>query len=504
MICPVEGLPASAPKPSTNSTVPNLDQFIDGPLAGLWESSTWECEPIYNRWLEESSEFNKWGSSSASTIMALLPTLMTLTSVITADIGLLCHLSTTQGFIAAAFTFGLPFRQQKTRKFLKTTKVRDLLQVLEFRDDKVLSLRPFSEVADKLLHEIRDTALQPELRPRRIWVLFLRLSFGYVQAMLIWVLLIYVPGIDSFYLIWLCPNWGSVVFSLWLGTTFTIVGWWRARFERNAFKGDEVIYISEINTSISIWKRVLDPHPMILILCPSDDLRKDRQHTHYFGGMLQLFWIGFLSFLFSSTIGGSLFSTLLMVFVFIAVVGVSRGLSIVVCCLTNKYLDLRVIEYDSIEERKSIQRLIGGLTGVLLDIQCVNYKKETQWDESLKMYKWGDQASCGKEMGAPDDNKQCCAHIKPQLRDAFMSSFYRVVAVTVLAYWVIAFPNRVMWGEPSELTSVRVQLGAGMIITLASTISCLHLGLRRQWLICKCQDEKLGWPVKVRNALCSV
>ena len=74
-------------------------------------------------------------------------------------------------------------------------------------------------------------------RPRCIWVQLLRFLFGAVQAMLIWCLLIAVPTIDSFYLIWLCPNWGSIVFSLWLGATFTVLGWFRARFERDTFAG---------------------------------------------------------------------------------------------------------------------------------------------------------------------------------------------------------------------------------------------------------------------------
>ena len=107
---------------STNSTetIPNSnDNSYDNSdnlfhYLGLWGVTSWQCEPFYNEALEGTSEFNKWGSSSASAIMALLPTLIAITSAVTANIGFLCHLSPTQGLIAAAFTFGFPVRQLDT------------------------------------------------------------------------------------------------------------------------------------------------------------------------------------------------------------------------------------------------------------------------------------------------------------------------------------------------------------------------------------------------------
>ena len=434
MICPVVGAPHEIrPMLTDNSTTSDSDNLGYIPFWGLWGPETWQCEPLYNLILEITSEFNKGGSNSASTIMALLPSLMAFTPVVTANIGFLCHLSTTQGFIAAAFTFGLPVRQLNTWK-QATTRAKNLLEDLQSCHGSVDTvLRPFTEVVNILLAPIRDTALLPS-RPMYLRVLILHFVFGSAQGGLIWLLVTFVPFIDTFYLIWLCPNWGGLVFGMWLGISFILLGWVRARFERDAFEGDEVIYISKVSTTLNYWHRLRESHPMIVILRPSEDASErepcwtNRLHIHYFIGVFQLFWICFLSFLFSSTIGGNLFRTLLMVVTFIGIVCISRGLSIVACWLAQTHLDLRVIEYDNLQEKGMMQRLLGGLTGVLVDIRWVRYRKD-HWQESVKMYRWGHQLSRGNVVEMPDDTEQCTVHTQVQRRDIVVGLLGRLVGV---------------------------------------------------------------------------
>ena len=410
---------------------------------------------------------------------------MAFAPIITANIGFLCHLSTTQGFIAAGFTFGLPVRQLDTWKRV-SVKANNLIVNPQSCQE---NLRPFSEMAGTLLAPIKHTALLSK-RPRPIWVQIICFFLGGVQAMLIWCLLIVVPDIDSFYLIWLCPNWGYVVFSLWLGATFTVLGWLRARFERDSFEGDEVIYITVPNTG-NYWRRLLDPHPMIIILRPSNDASErepswtNRLHTHYWVGIFQLFWLCFLSFLFSSTIGGSLFWTLIMVVAFIAIVGMSRGLSILACWLAQKYLDVRVIEYENLQEKKMMQRLLGGLPGVLVDIRWVSYKK-TQWQESIKMYQWGSQLSRGKYvMQVSDDGEQCTLHTETQGRDAFMDWLMRFVGVALTTWGALFSPNwSVEYDMGPEINPTAVQ--GIRIMIFVTTFACLYLGRTRRLLICNC------------------
>ena len=485
VICSVVALPENPSDLSINLTVPDFPDSFEVPYDsigwGLWGTGTWNCEVLYDKVLEGTSEFNKERSNSAGTIMALLPSLMAFAPIITANIGFLCHLSTTQGFIAAAFTFGLPVRQLDTWKWV-SIKVNDLLVGPQSFQE---NLRPFSEMVGILLAPIKHTALLSK-RPRRISVQALRFFFSSVQAMLIWCLIIAVPNIDSFYLIWLCPDRGYVVFSLWLGATFTVLGWLRARFERDSFEGDEVIYINAPSTS-NYWRRLLDPYPMIVILRPSNDASErepswtNRLHIHYCVGMFQLFWLCFLSFLFSSTIGGTLFRTLIMVVVFIAIVGMSRGLSILACWLAQKYLDLRVIEYENLQEKRMMQRLLGGLPGVLLDIRWVSYKK-TQWQESVQMYQWGSQLSRGNVMQGSDGTEQCTLHTETQGRDAFMDWLMRFVGVTITAWGALLSPN---WSVGSDLGPDIDPLEARMII-FATTFACLYLGRTKRLLICNC------------------
>ena len=524
MTVPVVGLPENLPEPSINSTnaagndfntsasgVPGStgpdpydpDPYDPGPYFsdpddpfrwfGLWGDELWDCEGLYDEVLDGTSEFNKGGSSSAATIMALLPTLMAFAPIITANIGFLCHLSTIQGLFAAGFTFGLPVRQLDTWKQVRT-RVKDLLvNSQSCHGNSVTLLRPFSEMTNILLKPIKHTALLRK-RPRHIWVQVLCLLFGSVQAGLIWCLLLVVPNIDSFYLIWLCPNWGSIVFIAWLGATFTLLGWLRARFERDSFGGDEVAFISDVTTlsTGNYWQRLLDRHPMIVIIRPSNDASErepcwtNRLRTHYLIGIFQLFWICFLSFLFSSTIGGTLFWSLTMVVAFVTVVGLSRGISILVCWLVQRHLDLRVIEYDNLEEKRLMQRLLGGLPGVLVDIRQVRYNK-ARWQESVKMYLWGQQLSCGNVTEVPDVTDQCSLHTKSQRRDALVNWLIRAVCVISAACAATFSPKIII-----TLDDLGPEINYGTrtirIIVLATSITYLHLGRTRRLLICNC-----GW-----------
>ena len=306
-------------------------------------------------------------------------------------------------------------------------------------------------------------------------------------------MLTFVSFLDSFSLVWLCPGRGDIVVCVWLGVTLTLLGWLGAKFERDAFEGDEVIYISKVSTSLgtgNYLQRLWDPHPMILILRPSKDASErepcwtNRIHIRYFIGVFQLFWICFLSFFFSSTIGGTLFRTLLLVVAFIGIVGISRGLSILACWLAQKYLDLRVIEYDNLEEKKMMQRLLGGLTGVRVDIRWMSNKK-SHWKESVKMYRWGQQLSRGNMMEVPDDTERSTLHTQTQRIVAFMGHFTRMVVVTSTVSATIVLPNWLIRGDSSLEVNQRVQMGAGIVIIVATAFSCLYLGRTRRLLICR-------------------
>ena len=366
-----------------------------------------------------------------------------------------------------------------------TISVKDLLKLPH--DEGVIVL---NGAVEEILAPIKKMALSPR-RLRLIWVRLWHFLFGVVQGVLIWCLLVAVPMIDTFNLMWLCPGLGSVVFSLWLGLTFTILGWLRARFERDVFGEDEVIYMRMAQENGNNWQRLLEPHPMILILRPSNYGQANRLNTpHYIDyliGMSQLLWICVLSFLFSSTIGGTLFWTLIMIVTFITIVHVSRGLSILACIVAQKHLNLRVIEYDNLREKRMMQILLVGLTGLIMDIRWVNWKK-TQHEESIKMYQWGYQLSHGDLM-----ENQCTLHAKVQRQDVKMGHYVRSAAVGL--FFIAGFNLSVIdWmyymADPngylhSGLNRSGQSLGI-ISLLFPGVLACWNLGQTKKFLICDC------------------
>ena len=126
-----------------------------------------------------------------------------------------------------------------------------------------------------------------------------------------------------------------------------------------------------------------------------------------------------------------------------------------------------------------MQRLLGGLTGVLLDIQWINYKK-TQWQESAKMYQWGDQLSRGVVIKITNETKQCTLHTH---RHVFMDNLFRVVAIMLVAGMGIAWA---VWRTLGPEASDQVLRAGSIILIIASALGGMHLGRIGRLLICKC------------------
>ena len=128
----VNPTPRPAPKTAVDSEAAQKTGVDEvDPIWGMWGQEPWACEAQYNSQLENATEFDKAGSSSASTIMALLPALLAFAPIVTAKIGLLHNLSLSHGFIAAAFTFGLPVQQLEVMTTRSVTSVKRLLGNVE-------------------------------------------------------------------------------------------------------------------------------------------------------------------------------------------------------------------------------------------------------------------------------------------------------------------------------------------------------------------------------------
>ena len=109
----------------------NATEYFEGGLWGFWDGKDSSCGNEYNYLLDNSSEFRKYSSAIATTILALLPALLAFTRLVTAQIGLVARLDFLQGIFTAGFTFGLPVTQISTFPEKRIYSIEDLLGDLE-------------------------------------------------------------------------------------------------------------------------------------------------------------------------------------------------------------------------------------------------------------------------------------------------------------------------------------------------------------------------------------
>ena len=116
-------------------------------------------------------------------------------------------------------------------------------------------------------------------------------------------------------------------------------------------------------------QRLLSPHPMVLIVRPSPKIIPIRHLRVYLIGYLQLLWLVGFSFIFSTTVNGTLFRTLLLVTSLVSLVALSRFISIYHCWWLEKKLNVTLIEYDTEEEHALLDALVIRLRQGLVESQ---------------------------------------------------------------------------------------------------------------------------------------
>ena len=429
---------------TTDTTFDTTDTFFTSPyFAKSWPQAQTqeECKTYLSNFLNSSTEYDKAGYSVGTTIMALLPSLLSFAPIVTARIGLLSSLSRSHGVIAAAFTFGLPVEQLEVITTQSVTSVKRLLGgLLGVVQDVVLAAgeagsptdppeppipadstptdvlptlanfdspeivhtqhrvnqctschndpRSFSGIAEDALSSIRKTAFG--CNRLSIWrvqaAMFLLTFFHFgLACCLFFVILLLDPSI----LLWDCPDTTFLTTFLLMGV-FCLVGPLRMIFERKRFTSTDIIHISKATNTMgtTYWSRLRDPHPMIVILRPSPNATFDLNGQDSKGardiravcliGMFQLCWILFLSFFFSSLIGGTPFSSLTSVCIFVVVVAISRALSILTIWLVEKDIGLQVIEFDDPLELAVMQVLIGALPEARVEVRG---KRNSSWEK---------------------------------------------------------------------------------------------------------------------------
>ena len=434
-------------KASTNRTDPGEDEQI----WGFWQHQQGPCADYYNDLLGNFTEYNKAGSSTASTIMALLPALLAFSPLTTARIGLLSAVSNPHGYFAAVFTFGLPVDQLDTVHIVKSIKkhpgnIEDapptpppptnppMLQpvnnstptnhppaTVNLNTQGAIELVPLvgssspssnpgdgtptqecvnpsasMETVENALALIKHLAFSNQHSTSILPEWVLQLGLFSMQLLIVRLLIMTISDFDPSTMIWACPGPGPHTIA-WLVGVICIVGPIRVGYESLAFAATEAIHISKASRTGTTGdsSTMLDPQPMIVILRPSprDISGLDMQSTIALISRrsFQLLWLLLLSFFFSGTVGGSIFSSLYTVCSIVCIVTASRVMSIFT---VKGYKNLHVIEYDNPEELGEMRRRIGALPQAWVEVRetCASLKfSGIKWRECIESYQEGQQ-----------------------------------------------------------------------------------------------------------------
>lgn len=92
-------------------------------------------------------------------------------------------------------------------------------------------------------------------------------------------------------------------------------------------------------------------------------------------GIFQLIWLCFVSFLFGSTYGGTLFHSLAFICTFVLVVALTRAASIEVCAWMVTKLDVVIIECATPEHKTQVEKAINEMPGTFVEVFPPIHKK---------------------------------------------------------------------------------------------------------------------------------
>ncbi|KAF8462165.1 hypothetical protein BDZ91DRAFT_784608 [Kalaharituber pfeilii] len=250
------------------------------------------CEEGNNLYLEASTEYDKWASAAASTLMALIPTFLAFGPVKTSNIGLLMTLYAPLGCIAAAFTFGLPVTQTLIAEQAKTVlKAQDCLKASSYQPsaqrqspmaindgvqsseaslssedvdtnlprrqavtEQVAGAMSPSLLDDGLVSTIHMHANELEIligqkmdtkdRKSRFMVVVAKTLFLHLEILFIFLCISFPYLLDDHMFVWLCPRKSKLVLVFTITGALVLVGTIRALYERQALRAASISFIT--------------------------------------------------------------------------------------------------------------------------------------------------------------------------------------------------------------------------------------------------------------------
>ena len=191
------------------------------------------CANSINIFLSDTSEFNKGGYAAGTTLMTLLPTLLSFAPLPTAKIRDSMYTSPWLALLTAGLTFGLPVTQYSTLPDQRTFKADELFP---HQNNELGNVAP-ADGAEQfdgaaVLAKIFQSTNQRSL----IRLIFTISGVGCLQWALFLLSIDALPKIELFTVIWACEHSSVLFYVGWLTATYGLSSvfllYWNSSFRK--------------------------------------------------------------------------------------------------------------------------------------------------------------------------------------------------------------------------------------------------------------------------------
>lgn len=231
------------------------------------------CQDTYLQILQNSDEYDKASSSAATTVMTLVPAMLTFAAMPMASIRSLNFINTRLALFTSALTLGLTMTYKKTLADDKTLKVTEICEPdhierygvggtpgvngdqLSGEIDELARLydetgavkaaedeAPIARVWGN--KELRRLASEIHGNKRSIYISLVITTSNVIQILLFGTLVRALPKIEEIRFIWGCPETTTIIFNSWLSVTAVLSAIIRTIAVSSLAKHDEVLHIS--------------------------------------------------------------------------------------------------------------------------------------------------------------------------------------------------------------------------------------------------------------------
>ncbi|KAI5847654.1 hypothetical protein DFP73DRAFT_348265 [Morchella snyderi] len=238
----------------TNTTTGKIVERIWGMSIGKSD-----CQGAYLEILQNSDEYDKAASSAATTVMTLVPAMLTFAAMPMASIRSLNFINTRLALFTSALTLGLTMTYKKTLMDEKILSVPDLCtpaQIEKYanpgeikgehelaKEIEELGALYRGGVGNKKLCALASSTSENK---RSIYISLVITASNIAQILLFGTLVRVLPQIENILFIWGCPETTAIIFNSWLSVTAVLSAIIRTIAVSSFTKHDEILHISPI------------------------------------------------------------------------------------------------------------------------------------------------------------------------------------------------------------------------------------------------------------------